>query len=117
MPDRLSAYAKGVLGEERALTYLEKKGMVLLQRRYHSPFGEIDLVMLDGDVIAAVEVKLREQSAENAGFAAITATKRRRLEQTARYYLAEHGETRMLRFDALEITPSGIRYLPDAFEA
>ena len=59
MTDKLTAYAKGVLGEDAARKHLESKGMVLLMRRYHSPDGEIDLVMRDGDTLVMVEVKAR----------------------------------------------------------
>ena len=56
MHDNLSAYAKGVLGEAAVCDRLTDGGMELLERRFRSPFGEIDLIMLDGDVVAFVEV-------------------------------------------------------------
>ena len=59
MHDNLPAYAKGVLGEAAVCDRLTDGGMELLERRFRSPFGEIDLIMLDGDVLAFVEVKLR----------------------------------------------------------
>ena len=58
MHDNLPAYAKGVLGEAAVCDRLTDGGMELLERRFRSPFGEIDLIMLDGDVLAFVEVKL-----------------------------------------------------------
>ena len=57
MPD--TTYQKGLDGESRAALYLQNRGMVLLQKRYRSPFGEIDLVMRDGDTLVFVEVKAR----------------------------------------------------------
>ena len=57
MPD--NTYRKGLDGESRAAVYLQNRGMVLLQKRYRSPFGEIDLVMRDGDTLVFVEVKAR----------------------------------------------------------
>lgn len=59
MHDNLPAYAKGVLGEAAVCDRLTDGGMELLERRFRSPFGEIDLIMLDGDVLAFVEVKLQ----------------------------------------------------------
>ena len=46
MHDNLSAYAKGVLGEAAVCDRLTDGGMELLERRFRSPFGEIDLIML-----------------------------------------------------------------------
>ncbi|MEG0997117.1 MAG: YraN family protein [Clostridia bacterium] len=110
---RISAYAKGVLGETRACDYLCKRGMILLEQRYHSPFGEIDLIMRDGETVVFVEVKLRERGRAHDGFAAITPVKRRRLLQTAQCYITEHALDCPMRFDALEITRDGICHLPN----
>ena len=59
MNDHLPAYAKGVLGEAAVCDRLTDGGMELLERRFRSPFGEIDLVMLEGDTLVFVEVKLQ----------------------------------------------------------
>jgi len=115
--DELGAYHKGLIGEKRALEYLLALGMKLVEIRYHSPYGEIDLVMEDADGIAFVEVKARTKGAEGDGLIAITRTKQRRLIRTAQCYIAEHGCMGVMRFDALEITPAGIRYVKNAFEA
>lgn len=114
--NRLTAYAKGVLGEDAACKYLESKGMVLLSRRYHSPYGEIDLVMQDGHILVIVEVKLRENASVEECAYSITPNKQRRLCLTARCYLAEHPMDCPVRFDALLITRSGILHIPNAFE-
>lgn len=116
MIDKLTAYAKGVLGEDAAQKYLESKGMVLLKRRYHSPYGEIDLVMLDGDVLAMVEVKARANANPETCSYAITPAKQKRLCLTARQYIAEYPHPASVRFDAVLVTRSGILHIPNAFE-
>lgn len=83
MHDNLPAYAKGVLGEAAVCDRLTDGGMELLERRFRSPFGEIDLIMLDGDVLAFVEVKLRTRGGTEAGQAAVTPLKRRRMVEAA----------------------------------
>lgn len=113
----VGTYAKGLMGEDRALSYLQSRGMALLCQRYHCPYGEIDLVMLDGDCIAFVEVKTRSAGKKGAGLLAITKAKQRRILQTALQYMAEFQPTQSMRFDALEITPAGVEYIPNAFEA
>ncbi|MEA5014679.1 MAG: YraN family protein [Candidatus Limiplasma sp.] len=117
MPKSATSYAKGLTGEEKALEYLMKRGMAPLERRYHSPYGEIDLIMQDGDAIAFVEVKARSAGRRGAGLCAITKAKQRRLVQTALAYIAQHRPECPLRFDALEITPQGIVYVKNAFDA
>ena len=105
MHDNLPAYAKGVLGEAAVCDRLTDGGMELLERRFRSPFGEIDLVMLDGDVLAFVEVKLRTRGGTEAGQAAVTPLKRRRMVEAAR----------CVRFDVVTVTAEGMRHVPDAF--
>lgn len=111
-----TAYFKGLEGENAAAEYLGAKGMVLLQKRYHSPFGEIDLVMQDGDVLAFVEVKSRPGSRAHSGEYAVNPAKQKRIIRTARCYLAESQWPGVVRFDILEITADGFRHLPNAFE-
>ena len=117
MHDNLPAYAKGVLGEAAVCDRLTDGGMELLERRFRSPFGEIDLVMLDGDTLVFVEVKLRTHGGTEAGQAAVTPQKRRRLVQAARCYLGAHPEHagRCVRFDVVTVTGEGVSHVPDAF--
>lgn len=116
MPEDATPYAKGLAGEDRALEYLMNRGMAPLHRRYHSPYGEIDLIMRDGNTVVFVEVKARSAGKQGAGLWAITKAKQRRMVQTALTYLAQHKPEGPLRFDAVEITPQGILYVENAFE-
>lgn len=116
MPD-ISAYAKGVMGEATAAAHLINQGMQLLTRRYRSPYGEIDLVLLDGDVLVFAEVKTREHGNVFNAQAAVTPFKQKRLVQTARCYLGEHPDhaARTIRFDVVTVTMDGVHHLPNAF--
>ncbi|MBR4068117.1 MAG: YraN family protein [Clostridia bacterium] len=116
MTDKLTAYAKGILGEDAARKYLESNGMVLLKQRYHSPYGEIDLIMQDGDCLVMVEVKSRKNAGLETCSYAITPAKQRKLCLTARCYLAEYPIDAPIRFDALLIAKDGILHIPNAFE-
>ncbi len=111
-----TAYEKGIQGEEKALLHLTNKGMILLEKRYHSPFGEIDLVMQEGETLVFVEVKSRPKKSKTAGLWAITPQKQKRLIQTARHYLAHHPMDCMMRFDVVTIGEDGIIHLLNAFE-
>ena len=114
---QISAYAAGRMGEDRACEYLRAKGMVLLTKRYRSHYGEVDLVMQEGDILVFVEVKTRAKGTIGTGLIAITPAKQKRLSQTASMYLAEKGVNPVVRFDAVEITPMGIVHVQNAFDA
>jgi putative endonuclease len=114
MTDR--TYDKGLAGESRALQYLEQQDMRLVHRRYRASGGEADLIMLDGDTLVFVEVKLRGTGAGGEGLMAVTAQKRRRIVRTALFYLAEHGHDGPVRFDVVEVTADGIDHIRDAFQ-
>jgi len=114
MPE--GTYQKGIAGEQRALEYLQNRGMVLLCRRYRSPVGEIDLVMLDGDMLVFVEVKARGTGRQGAGLLAVDARKQRKLRKTALVFLSEQGYDGAARFDVIELTADGIVHVPDAFQ-
>ena len=107
---------KGLAGERQALAYLQQLGMRPVCQRYRCPYGEIDLVMLDGDCLVFVEVKLRARGRKNDGVSAVTMSKQRRLIRAARSYLGQHPTELPVRFDIVEITGEGVFHLPNAFE-
>ena len=109
-------YQKGLVGEQRALEYLQNRGMVLLCRRYRSPFGEIDLVMHDGDALVFVEVKARGTGRQGMGLIAVDARKQKKLVKTALYFLSEQGYDGVARFDVIELTADGVLHVRDAFQ-
>ena len=92
----------GVLAEDLAYNYLIGLGLRCIRRNFYSRFGEIDLIMQDGDTSVFVEV--RKRSSGNA-FAneSITLAKQRKLVKTAQYYLMKLGKDVNCRFDAVII--------------
>ena len=44
----------GAFGEEWVARYLQKKGWEILERNYHSRYGEIDMIAVDGPYIVFV---------------------------------------------------------------
>ena len=120
---RASSTALGRRAERRAERLLRRRGLRTLARNYGRRTGEIDLVMLDGDTLAFVEVRYRGPGAWTTGTASIDARKRRRLSRTAELFLVDHPEHRYLniRFDVVSASKGnyGIacEWIPDAFEA
>lgn len=112
------SYRKGLQGEKAAEDYLCAKGMSFISRRYHSPYGEIDLIMLDDEILVFVEVKARTRRSLQDTQATITLSKQRKIIQTARCFLNEYPEhaERLMRFDIVALADDCIQHLPNAFQ-
>lgn len=46
-PSHTKSTLKGKIGEDRACAWLESNGFVILERNFHSRFGEIDIIALE----------------------------------------------------------------------
>jgi putative endonuclease len=105
--------AKDVLGqrgERLAEDFLASAGLVILDRNWRCPQGEIDLVAREGDELVFVEVKTRTTTAFGHPLEAITAVKLARLRRLAAAWCAEHeARARSIRLDAVAVLapPSG----------
>jgi putative endonuclease len=97
------AYLKGKRGEWIASLYLRCKGYEILESRFKTPVGEIDLLVRRGKTLVAVEVKSRG-SLEKAAFS-ITPFQQRRIEQALLYYLTHKSLSINLRFDVILLAP------------
>lgn len=81
----------GRWGEDIAVRYLEARQLKLVERNAHTPYGEIDLVMMDGEDIVFVEVKTRTTAAFGLPEEAITVRKREHMIHSAEAYLQERN--------------------------
>ena len=100
--------AEGLAAERIAATFLQSQGLKLLETNYRCRFGEIDLVLRDGDTLVFAEVRLRTWVNFGGAAASITAKKREKLVRAARHYLASSAGTPPCRFDAVLL--SGLRW-------
>lgn len=82
----------GDLFEARAQEHLEQAGLVLVERNYATRFGELDLIMRDGNTLVFVEVRFRRLNSHGDAIASITERKQARLIRTAKGYLFNHPE-------------------------
>jgi putative endonuclease len=97
--------ALGRYGEEVARRYLvEEEGLVLLDRNWRCPAGEIDLVLRDGDDLVVAEVKTRTSVACGTPHEAVSPAKLARLRRLAAAWLAEHqARPRGVRIDMVAV--------------
>lgn len=104
--------------ESEALRYLKKAGLRLVQRNYTCRYGEIDLIMQDGDNLVFVEV--RQRTNPNFGGAAVTvdARKQRKIVRSAEHYLQKlRGPTPACRIDVVALEPDNTHWIKNAIMA
>ena len=114
--------ALGISGENLACAELGRRGYAILERRYRTRFGEIDIIARDGDTIVFVEVKARLTDDFGGAAAAITGWKQRRIAQMAVDYLSRRKlHDCPCRFDvvAIDVDAAGPRVTvyPNAFDS
>ncbi len=90
----------GKRSEALACEYLTRHGLQLVARNWRSRFGEIDLVLREGDTIVFVEVRLRTSATHGGAGESIDARKRAKLLAAARLYMAGKRE-QPCRFDVV----------------
>ena len=94
----------GRTGEEAAVSYLEGNGYQIVERNFNCPWGEIDIIARQADVLAFIEVKARTHDRLGTGFESITRRKQQRLVLAAQDYLRQHGlQEQPWRIDAIAI--------------
>jgi putative endonuclease len=111
----------GLEGERHAETFLRRRGLKCIERRFTTPVGEIDLVMRAGETVVFVEVKTQRDRTFKDPQEQVTPTKQQRLIRAARWFVQQKRWTdRPCRFDvvAVVLPETGspeIEHFPDAF--
>jgi putative endonuclease len=94
----------GKNGEDLACAELTRRGYAIIDRRYRTRFGEIDIVARHGDVIVFVEVKARASLEFGDGAAAVTAWKQRKISLMAVDYMVRRRlDEGPCRFDVVSV--------------
>lgn len=114
----------GDRGEQAAAKFLKRQGFRIVQRNYSTPWGEIDIVAVDGTTIVFVEVKTRSSLVAGRPEEAVTSDKQKTLTRMALAYLKKHKLLEhSARFDVVAIVwpddarePQEIRHFRNAFE-
>lgn len=78
--------------EDRARAQLMRAGLKLVARNYSTRFGELDLVMRDGEALVFVEVRYRHDTRFGGAAASVTSRKRERLILAAEGFLGAHPQ-------------------------
>lgn len=113
----------GKSGEDLAVRELTSRGYAILDRRYRTRHGEIDIVCNDHGTIVFVEVRAKGSGDCGSAAASITPYKMRKVTACAVDYLSRHHlSNRPCRFDVVAIDEAlgpeaRVTVYPNAFDA
>jgi len=109
----------GDAAERVAAAYLAREGLQLIESNYRSRFGEIDLVLRDGETIVFAEVRLRASDRFGGAAYSVDRRKQMRIIAAARRWLLGKKDA-PCRFDVVlmdRLDPSRIEWIRDAFSS
>ncbi len=105
----------GQAGENLAMNYLIEQGLTFIERNVRFKFGEIDLVMRNGNEWIFVEVKFRSKSQYGGALNALSSAQIKRLRRSAEHYMQLNNIDAICRFDLIAVDSGQIQWLPNAF--
>lgn len=104
----LRAYLDGILGEDKACAYLKKQGFTILERNFHSKFGEIDIIAKKGEILHFIEVKFTQGDYEVVY--RLNAAKYEKLLKSIDFYLLKHNYENNFQIDLICIQKNNIEF-------
>ena len=112
---RQRAYRLGHVAELCAVWRLRLAGYSILERRYKTRLGEIDIVARRGGILAFVEVKARADL--DTGIFALRGNQFGRVARAASMFIAHYPRYAVfsVRFDAVLVSGLWPRHLPDVW--
>lgn len=111
----VSSYQRGLWAEKAACWYLRLKGYRILEQRFNTPGGEIDMIATRGKTLVFAEVKYRPT--HNLGICAITPRQQQRIACAAQYFLQKNRMRWIIhRFDVIVLDRLyRIKHIQDAW--
>ena len=98
----------GILGEVEAARLARRKGYQILRSNFTCRYGELDLVVADGDTLVIMEVKTRLQNALYTPAEAVTRQNQQLDDVQVRFDVVE-----VIMDEAFEVV--SVNHLEDAF--
>lgn len=99
-----NARITGFEAEDRAVEYLLKKDYKLVERNYRQKQGEVDIIMIDGNYLVFVEVKMRATTDYGYPREYVHWSKQQKIQKTAQIFMNEwKNDSLQPRFDVIEI--------------
>lgn len=112
---------KGQQIEQQVAKYLQKQGLKLITRNFHSRGGEIDLIMQDQNSLVFIEVRYRKSGRFGSALESVNNKKQSRIIHTAECYLQQNTDRfQTYRFDVVAVSPCDkgpqIEWIKNAFQ-
>lgn len=107
----------GALQEERAICYLEERGVTVAIHNYRIRQGEIDIIGYHEGYLVFIEVKYRKDNRLGNPAEAVDYKKQRIICRVADYYRYTHGigDNTAIRYDVIAICGEEIIWYQNAF--
>ena len=109
----------GKKGEQLAVTFLEKKGYLIVERNYRFDKAEVDIIAQQKDLLAIVEVKTRSSTDFGNPQDFVKPKQIKNLVKAVDEYVNVNNLDVEVRFDIIAIVKNGkqfdIEHLEDAF--
>jgi putative endonuclease len=93
----------GIKGEQIAADYLLNKGYNILHRNWRSSHKEIDIIAVNNDILAIVEIKTRSRKDISFPEEAVTHKKQQYLKDAANDFCCLFPQYINIRFDIISI--------------
>jgi putative endonuclease len=107
---------RGRRGERIACRFLLRQGFDILARRYRGRSGELDIIALEQDTLAFVEVKTRSSRKFGEPWEFVDWQKQQILRRTAEDFIADHDLGRYAyRFDIVSVLGDKVELFRNAF--
>lgn len=111
-----STQQTGRSGEDRAASYLQKKGYEILECNYRYGKGEIDLIaLLNNELLVFVEVKARQNNEYGEPETFVSSRQQKLIIRAAEDYIFGINWQKDIRFDIIAISGGLIKHIEDAF--
>jgi len=103
----VNRYKLAKFGEDIATKYLKHNDYKILERNYHSVYGEIDIICQKAAQLIFVEVKTRRSNKYGSPLEAITESKKQKIIKASYEYIADRDLELPMRYDVITI-----KYIP-----
>lgn len=112
-----TSYSIGQSAEKKAIRFLSKANWEILEHNFKTALGEIDIIASKDNILAAIEVKCRND--EHVLPHSISENQRLRIEQALLLYLQKNPQfiNYNIRFDAVLIHHNHIQHIESAWLA
>lgn len=113
----------GEWGEQLIAQKLEAEGFEIVERNWHSRYGEVDIIAKNHEFLLFVEVKTRKNARFAQPYESVDLRKQEKIRKTVELYLAKFPSPLQPRLDVASVVAAQgvdtlhpeITYLPQAF--